>query len=98
MRAGEIAGRVAAEAALDGPVTDGALERYDKAWNKAFGTNHQRYYRLKTAISKFEDEDLNTIAKSALKVPEDKRTVGKVFTAALWNKPRLLWEASKVFL
>jgi digeranylgeranylglycerophospholipid reductase len=97
MRAGEIAGRVAAETALEGLVTDKALARYDVVWQKTYGTNHERYYRLKTAISRFEDDDLNAIARNALKVSEEKRSVGRVFAVALWNQPRLLWEASKVF-
>ena len=46
----------------------------------------------------FSDDKFNSIAHSILKIPIEKRTLGKVFTTALINNPSLLVDIAKVFV
>jgi len=91
-----IAGQVAAEALKQKDLSH--LMEYEKRWHKRLGGRHEVFYNIKEAISNFSDDTLNNIAESALKLPEEKRTLGGIFRAALWNQPSMLIEVAKVFL
>jgi len=96
MIGGSIAGRIAAEA-----VKTNKLEHiitYEKEWHDRIGKKHEIYNRIKNGIYNFSDEKFNSIAESFNKVPYNKRTLGKLFTAALWNNPSLLIEIARVFV
>ena len=54
--------------------------------------------RIKEGIYNFSDDKFNSIAHSVLKIPIEKRTLGKVFTTALMNNPSLLVDIAKVFV
>ena len=71
---------------------------YDKEWHERIGKRHEIYNRLKNGIYNFDDEKFNKIAHSFLKVPINKRTLGKLFTTALINNPPLLIDIAKVFI
>lgn len=95
MIGGSIAGRIAAEA-----VKMKKLEHiltYDKAWHDRLGKRHEIFNRIKEGIYNFSDDKFNSIAHSVLKIPIEKRTLGKVFTTALINNPSLLIDIAKVF-
>jgi digeranylgeranylglycerophospholipid reductase len=96
MIGGKIAGTIAAEAVkmnkLDHILT------YDKTWHDRVGKRHETYNRIKEGIYNFSDDKLNSIAHSVLKIPIEKRTLGKVFTTALINNPSLLIDIAKVFV
>lgn len=96
MIGGMIAGQVAAEAVKANDLS--RLVEYEKRWHKRLGWRHDVFYRIKEAISDFSDTTLNSIAESALKLPEAKRTVGGIFRTALWNKPSLLLDVARVFI
>jgi digeranylgeranylglycerophospholipid reductase len=96
MIGGMIAGQVAAEAIKQNDLTH--LVEYEKRWHKRLGGRHEVFYRIKEAISGFSDETLNNIAESALKLPEQKRTLGGIFRTALWNQPSMLLDVAKVFV
>ena len=96
MIGGMIAGEVAAEAVRTGDLT--RLPDYQRRWSKRLGWRHELFYNIKEAIADFSDETLNSIAESALKLPEEKRTLGGIFRTALWNKPSLLIDIAKVFV
>lgn len=93
---GMIAGQVATEAIKQNNLSH--LMDYEKQWHKRLGWRHEVFYNIKEAISNFSDETLNSIAESALKLPEEKQTLGGIFRAALWNKPSMLIEVAKVFV
>jgi digeranylgeranylglycerophospholipid reductase len=96
MVGGSIAGRIAGESIkLNKP--DHILN-YDKEWHERNGKRHEIYNRLKDGIYNFDDEKFNKIAHSFLKVPVKKRTLGKLFTIALFNNPPLLMDIAKVFI
>ncbi|MEX1138505.1 MAG: NAD(P)/FAD-dependent oxidoreductase [Bacteroidota bacterium] len=96
MIGGMIAGQVAAEAIKKQDLSH--LTEYQKRWHKRLGWRHEVFYTIKEAISDFSDETLNQIAAGALKLPENKRTLGGIFRTALWNKPSLLIDVAKVFV
>ena len=96
MIGGMIAGEVAAEAVRANDLS--RLAEYQRRWHKRLGWRHEVFYNIKEAIADFSDETLNSIAESALKLPEGKRTLGGIFRTALWNKPSILLDVAKVFV
>ncbi len=96
MIGGMIGGQVAAEAIAKKDLSH--LTEYEKRWQKRLGWRHDVFYNIKEAIASFSDDTLNSICDSALKLPEEKRTLGGIFRAALWNKPSMLMEVAKVFV
>ena len=97
MVGGRIAGKLAAEAVRNGDCSDKALSKYDKDWHVALGKAHERSYRLKMAIMKLTDEDLNKTAKILLNVPPEKRSLRKIFVTALVHQPKLLFDIVRYF-
>jgi digeranylgeranylglycerophospholipid reductase len=96
MIGGMIGGEVAAETIHNGKMSH--LVEYEKRWHKRLGWRHEVFYNIKTAISYFNDSTLNNICESALKLPEEKRTLGGIFRTALWNQPSMLIDVAKVFV
>ncbi|MFQ6605811.1 MAG: NAD(P)/FAD-dependent oxidoreductase [Fidelibacterota bacterium] len=98
MRSGLLAAEAAIEVLKKGKKpTASALKHYEKAWYKIGGKNHERFYRIKEAIHRFSDDDLNRIADSLLLVPENERSLFKLFSAAVAKKPSLLVDVARVF-
>ncbi len=95
MTAGKIAGRVAAEAIKANDLSGSFLRRYEKEWDKVCGNAQNRYYRLKEAISKLSDEQLNKTAHSLKDIPQKKQTLVKIFQTALIKQPALLVDIVK---
>ena len=96
MIGGMIGGQVAAEAVAKKDLSH--LAEYEKRWHKRLGWRHEVFYNIKEAIAGFSDDTLNNICASALKLPEEKRTLGGIFRTALWNKPSMMLEVAKVFV
>lgn len=96
MIGGMIGGQVAAESILRGEVSH--LREYDKRWHKRLGWRHEIFYNIRNAIGNFDDKTYNNICDSALKLPEEKRTLGGIFRAALWNQPSMILDVARVFL
>ncbi len=96
MLGGKIAGTIAAEAIKQNNLDH--ILTYDKVWYDKLGKRHETFDRIKEGIYNFSDEKFNSIAHSVLKIPIEKRTLGKVFTVALMNNPSLLVDIAKVFV
>ncbi|TSA20466.1 NAD(P)/FAD-dependent oxidoreductase [bacterium] len=96
MIGGMIAGQVAGEAISKKDRNH--LSEYGKRWHKRLGWRHEVFYRIREAITSFSDETLNNLCDSAVKLPEEKRTVGGLFRTAMWNKPSILLDIAKVFI
>jgi len=96
MIGGMLAGQVAAEAIAKKDRNH--LIEYGKRWHKRLGWRHEVFYRIREAITSFSDETLNNLCDSAVKLPEEKRTVGGLFRTAMWNKPSILLDIAKVFI
>jgi digeranylgeranylglycerophospholipid reductase len=98
MKAGRIAGRTAAAAIADGDTTASRLQRYHNEWMALMGDDHERFYRIKEALNKFDDEFYNRLAKTVNGIAQDKRTLGRVFAQALMQHPSLLPVAARYFV
>ncbi|MCK5146628.1 NAD(P)/FAD-dependent oxidoreductase [bacterium] len=96
--AAEHAGKLAAKAVSDGDVSVRALMPYQKAWHKGEGKINRLSFKLKEAVYRFSDDDFNRTAQMLLKIPESKRTAFQIFKTALFNEPRLLIDAAKIFI
>jgi digeranylgeranylglycerophospholipid reductase len=96
MIGGMIGGQVAAEAITISQLSH--LVDYEKRWHKRLGWRHEVFYNIKEAIAGFSDDTLNSICDSALKLAEEKRTLGGIFRVALWNRPSMMLELAKVFV
>lgn len=96
MIGGKIAGIIAGEAVKQNRLD--YILTYDKAWNDRLGKRHETFNRIKEGIYNFSDEKFNSIAHSILKIPIEKRTLGKVFTTSLMHNPSLLIDIAKVFV
>ncbi len=97
MKAGWIAGQVAAEAVYKKDFSIKMLNNYSDAMWKAFGKDYERFYRIKEAVHNLEDQDLDHIADKVLSLPPEKRTLSSVFKAAVFKKPSLIVDVLKVF-
>jgi digeranylgeranylglycerophospholipid reductase len=95
MTAGKIAGRVAADAIKSDNISADFLKQYERNWDTVCGSAQRRYYRLKEAIRKLSDEQLNNTAHALRKLPQKKQTLVKIFQIALTKQPRLLVDIIK---
>ena len=73
------------------------LQKYEKEWHKIGGKNHEKFYRIKESIFRFEDNDLIRIADGIADVPEEKRSLLKLFSIAVAKKPSLLFDVVRLF-
>lgn len=96
MIGGMLAGQVAAEAVQRDEISH-AIE-YEKRWHKRLGWRHDIFYNIKNAIGNIHDDTYNSICDDSLKLPEERRTLGAIFRAAVWNQPSLILDVAKVFV
>ena len=97
MIAGKIAGEVAAKAVKKGQCEKKDLIPYAKEWDKRVGKSHERYYRLKEALMKFDDQQFDSIAAAYLKLDLKKQNLMNLFKIAFKNNPAFLLDVIKLF-
>ena len=96
--ASEIAAKVAADAINENDISEDRLSEYAQKWDKENGGNHRRAYRLKEAVYKLTDADLNRTAAAISKKPSEKQTIVNIFKTALFQHPKLIPDIIKIFL
>ncbi|NHZ84740.1 MAG: geranylgeranyl reductase family protein [Planctomycetia bacterium] len=74
------------------------LMDYQKQWRDSEGKQINRIYRIKKAINKLTDKDLNHIVNKVNKLPKDKHSISQIFRACVSLKPSLLIDVAKVFV
>ena len=74
------------------------LMDYQKRWMNSEGKQINRIYRVKTAVDKLTDKDLNNIIEKVNKLPIEKRSLARIFRACIPQKPSLLFDVAKVFV
>ncbi len=79
------AGRLAGES-----VAEGTLATYHERWMQILGRDHERFYRVKEQLGRFDDAFYDALACSVNRIPEHKRTLRRIFCAALVEQPALL--------
>ena len=97
VRAGRIAGRVAAESVSSEDTSQKRLSVYQELCEEDPGKKLRRSYRLKEAVYKMTDEELNATAKAFNRIHPDKRTLGRLFLTALAKNPKLLPDIIALF-
>ena len=98
MKAGRLAGRTAADALRAHDTSATRLQRYHEAWMALMGDDHERFYRIKEALNRFDDSFYNDLARTVNAIAPDRRTLGRIFAHALMQHPSLLPVAARYFV
>lgn len=92
MRAGAIAGEVAAKAVKGGEVSEQRLIEYERRWREQIGKGLERYFRAKEVFITLSDDDLDDLARALSQVKFDKISLTEMLKVLLKSKPKLLWK------
>jgi len=98
MKAGRLAGRTAAAAICAGDTSERRLAAYHHAWMELLGEDHLKYYRIKQALESVDDVFFNKLARTVNKIPQEKRSIGRIFAHALIRHPQLIPVAARFFV
>jgi len=98
MKAGRLAGCTAAAAIREGDTSERRLSAYHKAWMDLLGDDHLKYYRIKQALEHMDDASLNSLARTVNRIPQEKRSIGRIFAHALIKHPQLIPVAARFFV
>ena len=98
MKAGRLAGCTAAAAIRERDTSEKRLSAYHKAWMELLGEDHLKYYRIKHALESVDDAFFNALARTVNKIPQDKRSIGRIFAHALIKHPQLIPLAARFFV
>jgi digeranylgeranylglycerophospholipid reductase len=90
MKAGRLAGETALGAVAVGDTSARRLASFHERWMHMLGRDHERFYRVKEQLGKFDDTFYDSLACSVNGIPEHKRTLRRIFCAALVEHPTLL--------
>lgn len=97
MAAGKLAGEVAARCIGEERYSQGDLYEYTDEWERHWGNEQRRFYRIKEAVHKLKDRTLNKAAHILAALPPEKRTLEKVFRTTLAHHPKLLIDIARSF-
>jgi Dehydrogenases (flavoproteins) len=96
--AGQLAGKIAAEAFHNGDIDYRHLLHYEKIWAKGLGKQQLRSYALKTLlIKKHDDKYLDAIAKSLSKKDQTRMSILEVFLRTFTSNPMAFLKALLLF-
>lgn len=98
MKAGRLAGCTAAAAIREGDTSERRLSAYHQAWMQLLGDDHLKYYKIKQALEHMDDAFLNSLARTVNKIPQEKRSIGRIFAHALIKHPQLIPVAARFFV
>ena len=96
MKSGMLGGLVAAEAIKKNNVSESFLNKYVKDIDRDFTKRHKTLYKIKEAISKLSDDDINGIASKIDSIPVEKG-LSKSFYVINDKKPSLVIDVLRVF-
>ena len=97
MKAGRLAAETAIAALMGGDVSASTLASYHDNWMRLLGDDHLRFYRVKEALARFDDAFFDGLARTVNRIPESRRTLRRIFGAALIRHPTLLPVIAKYF-
>lgn len=92
MRAGDIAGEVAAKAVAEGDTSEKRLGEYEKRWRGLMGKRLERYLKAKNVLVSLTDDDLDQFAKALNEVEFDKISLTDILKVLIKAHPKLLWK------
>lgn len=97
MRAGTIAGEVAARAVKEGDTSEKRLMEYERRWREAVGKRLERYLKGKEVLLKLSDEELDQLAKTLSSVRFDRISLTDMLKVVARAHPKLLWKLRGLF-
>ena len=92
MRAGNIAGEVAAKAVAGGDTSEKRLSEYEKRWRELMGKRLERYLKAKNVLVSLTDDDLDRLAKALSEVKFDKISLTDMLRVLIKAHPKLFWK------
>lgn len=92
MRAGDIAGEVAAKAVAEGDTSEKRLGEYEKRWRDLMGKRLERYLKAKNVLVSLTDDDLDRLAKALSDVKFDKISLTDMLKVLIKAHPKLFWK------
>lgn len=92
MRAGNIAGEVAAKAVAEGNTSEKRLMEYDRRWRKLMEKRLERYLRAKEVLLSMSDEEMDKLAKVLREVDFDKISLTDMLKVLMKVNPKLMWK------
>jgi len=97
MRAGTIAGEVAAKAVKEGDTSEKRLMEYEKRWREAIGKRLEKYLKGKEVLLKLSDEELDQLAKTLNSVRFERISLTEMLRVIAKAHPKLLWKLKGLF-
>jgi digeranylgeranylglycerophospholipid reductase len=98
MKAGRLAAQTIVDALRKGTTAAAALAPYHERWMRLLGDDHVRFYQVKEALARFDDAFFDGLAATVNRIPERRRTLGRIFGVALVRHPGLLPVIAKYFV
>ena len=98
MKAGRLAAETITVALAKGDTSASALASYHARWMRLLGDDHVRFYEVKEALARFDDGFFDGLARTVNRIPERRRTLGRIFASALVRHPGLLPVITKYFV
>lgn len=92
MRAGNIAGEVAAAAVSEGDTSEDRLEEYEERWREKMGKKLERYFQAKEVLLDLSDDELDDVADSLQDVDFKKISLTQMLKALMKNNPKLMFK------
>jgi digeranylgeranylglycerophospholipid reductase len=96
MRAGNIAGEVAAKAVAEGDVSERRLSEYERRWRKQMIKRLERYLKAKNLLLSLSDEDLDKLARTLSEVRFDRISLTDILRVLVKAHPRLFWKLRRL--
>lgn len=90
MRAGDVAGEVAAKAVAEGDTSEKRLGKYEKQWRDLMGKRLERYLKAKNVLVSLTDDDLDRLAEALNEVEFDKISLTDILKVLIKAHPKLL--------
>ena len=92
MRAGNIAGEVAAKAVSEGDTSEKKLSEYERLWRELMGKRLERYLKAKNVLISLTDDEMDQLAETLSKVKFDKISLMEMLKTLIRAHPKLLWK------
>ncbi len=97
MRAGNIAGEVAAKSIKEGDTSEDNLKEYQDRWEKRMGAELEAYYKGKEILLELSDDELDEIAESLQDVDFEEISLSKLLLSIMEIKPDIKEKLEEFF-
>ena len=92
MRAGNIAGEVAARAVSEEDVSEENLKEYEDRWREVMGDKLEKYNKGKEVLWDLDDEELDDLADALQEVDFEEISLSDMLKVLAKSSPKLMWK------